>query len=204
MMKDSMQRVEVDARGLECPKPVIFTRKALEEHSGAMITTVVDSEIARDNVLKFCRSQGLEAVVTERMGTWYIDVFKKSMESGMDPMLERAPDFLDMVVLVGSNQFGVGERELGDILIKGYFYTLTESKPYPKSVLFVNSGAYLTLEDSTVLEYVRTLESEGVQILTCGTCLDYYHVKDKLAVGGVTNMYTIVEMMNGARNTVRI
>lgn len=199
-----VRKIEVDARGLACPKPVICTKKALEENRGITITSIVDNETARENILKFAQSQNLGTHVMEREGLWYIDLYQNTLEASRESMPEKKPEYLDLVILVGSPHFGNGDRELGEILMKGYMYTLTETKPYPKALLFVNSGVVLTLEDSPVLEHLRKLESEGVQILSCGTCLDYYKVKDKLAVGGVGNMYTIVELMNGARNSVRI
>ncbi len=81
---------------------------------------------------------------------------------------------------------------------------LTEVEPYPKALLFLNSGVNLTVTDSPVIEHLRVLESKGVEILSCGTCLDYFNLKDKLGVGGVTNMYTIVETMNKAKNTISL
>lgn len=199
-----VRKIEVDARGMECPKPVIFTKKAIEENRGSVVTSIVDNETARENILKFAKSQNMETTVMEQGGTWYIDLYQQVMEPSREAIPEKKPELLDLVILVGGDLFGDGDRELGEILMRGYMYTLTESKPYPKALLFVNSGVMLTLEDSTVLDHLRKLESEGVQILSCGTCLDFYKVKDKLAVGGVGNMYAIVELMNGARNSVRL
>lgn len=199
-----VRKIEVDARGMECPKPVIFTKKALEENRGKVITSIVDNETARENILKFAKSQNMETTVMEQGGAWYIDLYQQVMEPSREAIPEKKPELLDLVILVGTDQFGNGDRELGEILMRGYMYTLTESKPYPKALLFVNSGVTLTLEDSPVLDHLRKLESEGVQILSCGTCLDFYKVKDKLSVGGVGNMYAIVELMNGARNSIRL
>lgn len=199
-----VRKIEVDARGMVCPKPVICTKKALEENRGMVITSIVDNETARENVVKFAKSQNMETHVMERDGLWYIDLYQNALEASREAMPEKKPEFLDLVILVGSPHLGNGDRELGEILMKGYMYTLTETKPYPKALLFVNSGICLTLDDSPVLDHLRKLESEGVQILSCGTCLDYYKVKDRLAVGGVGNMYVIVELMNGARNSIRI
>ena len=108
------------------------------------------------------------------------------------------------VIYVSTDKMGQGADDLGKILIKGYFYALTEVKPYPKTLIFVNSGVYLTTEGSEVLEYLKTLADQGVEIVSCGTCLDFYHLKDKLAVGSITNMYSIVEKMNGADKVIRI
>lgn len=199
-----VRKIEVDTRGMECPKPVIFTKRALEENLGTIITSIVDNETARENILKFAKSQNLETDVMEREGIWYIDLYQNAMELSKELLPDKKPEILDLVILVGSPHFGNGDRDLGEILMKGYMYTLTETKPYPKALLFVNSGVTLTLADSPVLEHLRKLESVGVQILSCGTCLDYYKVKDQLSVGGVGNMYAIVELMNGARNSIRL
>lgn len=196
-------KVEVDARGLECPKPVIQTKKALEELKEGSIVTVVDNEIAKENVSKLAKSMNLHYNVAQKNGFYYIDIFKGE-EMGPEILGEDKPTLNDLVILVGKDTLGEGSDELGDVLIRGYFYTLTEVKPYPKAILFLNSGVRLTVESSPVLEHVRTLESKGVEILSCGTCLDYFDLKDKLGVGGVTNMYTIVEMMNGAKNTISL
>ena len=93
---------------------------------------------------------------------------------------------------------GEGSDELGAILMKAMGYAITQLNPLPDTVIFYNGGAYLTCEGSPILEDVKTLAAEGVEILTCGTCLNFYGLTEKLAVGSVTNMYTIVEKMNGA------
>jgi len=85
---------------------------------------------------------------------------------------------------------------LGGVLIKSLLFTLVEKQPHPKTVMFINSGVLLTTQGSPVLEHLQKLEQAGVQLLSCGTCLEYYQLKDKLAVGGVTNMYTILDEMS--------
>ncbi len=128
-----------------------------------------------------------------------------SMEiKSADVLGENNSTLLNQVIVFGSDKFGEGNAELGEILIKGYIYSLMECPPYPKAMLFINSGVKLTALDSPVIEDLRELESKGVEILSCGTCLDFYNIKDKLCVGGVTNMYAIVEMMNSAGNTIKI
>jgi selenium metabolism protein YedF len=108
------------------------------------------------------------------------------------------------VILVASEFLGAGDDKLGSMLMKSYMYALTESDVKPKTMLFLNSGVKLTTEGSDSLESIKTLESQGVEIMSCGTCLDFYGLKEKLAVGQVTNMYSIVEKTNGSSNTIRI
>lgn len=196
-------KVEVDARGLECPKPVIQTKKALEKLKEGSILTVVDNEIAKENVSKLAKSMNLHYNVSQKEGFYYIDIFKGE-EMGPELLGDEKPVLNDLVIMVGKDTLGEGSEELGDVLVRGYFYTLTEVKPFPKALLFINSGVNLTVTDSPVIDHLRLLESKGVEILTCGTCLDYFNLKDKLGVGGVTNMYTIVETMNKAKNTISL
>ena len=103
-----------------------------------------------------------------------------------------------VVVAVSSAQMGSGSEELGRTLLKGFIYALGQQDQLPETILFYNGGASITCEDSPALEDLRSLEAQGVEILTCGTCLNFYGLTDKLQVGGVTNMYTIVEKMTGA------
>lgn len=196
-------KVEVDARGLECPKPVIQTKKALEKLKEGSILTVVDNEIAKENVSKLAKSMNLHYNVSQKEGFYYIDIFKGE-EMGPELLGDEKPVLNDLVIMFGKDTLGEGSEELGDVLVRGYFYTLTEVEPYPKALLFLNSGVNLTVTDSPVIEHLRVLESKGVEILSCGTCLDYFNLKDKLGVGGVTNMYTIVETMNKAKNTISL
>lgn len=195
---------EVDARGLACPKPVIQTKKAIEELQEGQVTTIVDNEIAKENVTKYAKSMNLNYQVREVDGFFHIDIFKDEMGLQTEAMPLPKPKLGEQVILVGEDKLGKGNDQLGEVLIKGFFYTLTEMEPYPSAILFLNSGIMLTIESSPVLEYLRTLEMQGVQVLSCGTCLDYYNAKDQLAVGGVTNMYTIVEHLNKAKNVIRI
>lgn len=192
--------IKVDARGLDCPMPVIKTKKALQESD--QVVAIVDNETAKENVSKLAKSMNCNINIRESEGDFYIDIFKG--EKGSEESLEEKSSIQDLVIFVGSDKMGVGSDELGDVLIKGYFYALTECEPYPKSLLFVNAGVNLTIEGSPVLDNIRKLESMGVEVLSCGTCLDYYKIKDKLAVGGVSNMYTIVETMNNAKKVIRM
>ncbi|WP_432662033.1 sulfurtransferase-like selenium metabolism protein YedF [Wukongibacter baidiensis] len=195
-------RLEVDARGMQCPMPVIETKKAIEKVNEGTITTIVDNQIAKENVSKLAKSLSYNVNIEEVNGDYHVSIYKGILEN--DFMPAQRPTTRDLVILLGKDSMGEGSEELGKVLIKGYFYALTESKPFPKAILFINSGVRLTTEGSEVIEHIRKLESEGVEILSCGTCLDYFNLKDKLIVGGVSNMYTIVEKMNEAKNTIRL
>jgi len=199
---------EVDARNQLCPKPVIMTKKALEEINSGIITTIVDNEVAKENVSKLAKSLGyLYTVEKNSESEYYIHITKgeTTEEQTEETQATCTPNiFKDIVVVFGNDKLGQGLDELGHVLMKGYIYTLTESLPFPSTLLFLNGGVKLTTEGSEAIEDLKKLETEGVEILSCGTCLDYYNIKDKLMVGQITNMYTIVEKMKNATNTIMI
>ncbi|QZY55116.1 sulfurtransferase-like selenium metabolism protein YedF [Crassaminicella profunda] len=192
---------KVDARGLSCPKPVIETKKVLDGLKEGSITTIVDNEVAMQNVSKLAKSLNYDVDTKEENGDYYVYIHRGE---GNEEIICQCEEERDLVILFGSDMLAEGSEELGKILMKGYIYTLTEYTPYPKTLLFMNSGVKLTVEGSEVLDYLKHLESEGVELLSCGTCLDYFHLKDKLAVGSVSNMYSIVDALHGAKNRVTL
>ena len=109
----------------------------------------------------------------------------------------------DTVVAISSDKMGIGADDLGKSLLKAFVFALTQQDQLPKTVLFYNGGASLTCEGSPMLDDLKALEAQGVEIMTCGTCLNFYGLTEKLAVGSVTNMYTIVEKLTQAGNVVK-
>ena len=193
--------ITVNAMGDNCPIPVIKTKKAMAALTGPeTIEVLVDNEIAVQNVTKMASSSGGK-VTSEKLGD---AEYKVTIEMEGAPAADGAeavcaPDARDnTVVVVSSDRMGSGNDELGKVLIKGFIFAVTQLDTLPKTMLFYNGGAKLTCEGSESLEDLKELESRGVKILTCGTCLNYYELSDKLAVGEVTNMYDIAEKMAGA------
>ena len=198
--------ITVNAMGDNCPIPVIKTKKAIAALTGPeTIEVLVDNEIAVQNVTKMATGSGGK-VTSEKLGD---AEFKVTIEMEGAPEADEAEavcvaDARDnTVVVVSSDRMGSGNDELGKVLIKGFIFAVTQLDTLPKTMLFYNGGATLTTEDSESLEDLKSLEAQGVEIMTCGTCLDYYGLKDKLAVGTVTNMYSIVETMAKAGRIVR-
>lgn len=193
---------EIDARGELCPKPVIMTKKELDKLMEGTIITIVDNEVAKENVSKLASSMGLEFFVDQRQENEFYIHINKGVEAVIveKPLLEIS---IQSTIAIGSNKMGTGEEELGKILMKSFLYTVKETTPYPANIVFYNSGVYLTCEGSPVLDDLKALIEEGVDIQSCGTCLDYYNLKDKLEVGGVSNMYSIYEKMQNT-NTINI
>lgn len=198
--------VFVDARGKACPEPVVMTKKALDSMESGRVITAVDNEISRDNVVKLARSQNLQFMVEQKDGGFEISIekgrsSKDSKQGAEDSKAENPslPPDADYVICVSRNTLGSGAEELGKLLLKNYIHTLREASHLPSAMLFVNSGVFITTEGSDSLETLGELEERGVEILSCGTCLDYYHIKEKLRVGKVTNMFEIVEKTTGKR-----
>lgn len=200
--------ITVNAMGDACPIPVIKTKKAMQGVTGAeTIEVLVDNEIAVQNVTKMAQSSG-GTVTSEKLGekefkvTIQLNGAVQSQEE--EAIVNCVPDSRkNTVVVISADHMGEGKEDLGKVLLKGFIYALTQLDELPKAILFYNGGAKITTEGSDSLEDLKTLESQGVEIMTCGTCLDYYGLKEKLQVGTVTNMYSIVETMNGADKVIR-
>jgi selenium metabolism protein YedF len=189
---------EIDARGLPCPQPVIKTKQALEEIESGQITVLVDSPESRENVRRFAQSQGCQVAIREEDGVFYLDITKE-----VSPRAELKTGG-SQVILITSDQLGVGDERLGEILMKAFLNTLWDYEPKPAKLLFINNGVRLTTEGSEVLETLALLEKKGVQIFSCGTCLEYYNLREKLRVGLVSNMYAIVDALLQATKVIKI
>jgi len=204
-----MAKVVVNAVGEQCPIPVVKATKAIREMKEAGIVEVhVDNEIAVQNLTKLANSQNLKSSAKKEAENLYIVTITMdgAIEAGNTPdaCITCAPDKRgNTVVAIASERMGHGNDELGKVLMKGFIYALSQLEELPKTILFYNGGATITCEDSPSVEDLKSMEAQGVEILTCGTCLDYYGLKDKLAVGSVTNMYTIVEKLAQADKIIK-
>lgn len=214
--------VTVNAMGDKCPIPVVKTKKAIQALTGPdTIEVLVDNKTAMQNVTKMASSQGGEVEAEKLSGEKYRIVIKMKGVPASGKTADEAPasetgksgqescgSFCggsagNTIVVVSSDRMGSGNDELGRVLLKGFIFAVTQLDELPAKMLFYNGGAKITCEGSDSLEDLKNLEAQGVEIQTCGTCLDYYQLKEKLAVGTVTNMYSIVEAMAGAARILR-
>lgn len=204
--------IELNCFGETCPKPVIRAMKALADPaSKGKVRVYVDNDVAVNNLMRLAASKRAEGRAVEVQGGWAVEI-KGPAAPPFAPVVEPTEADLpegivcpvpaapvapgpDTTVLIGRNVLGRGNDELGGVLMKGVLYAMAQRDVVPRKVIFYNSGAYLTSEDSASLDDIRELERRGTEILTCGTCLDYLGIKEKLAVGGVTNLYFITEAM---------
>lgn len=212
--------IKVNAIGDTCPIPVIKTKNAIKQMNGeGVVEVMVDNEIAVQNLTKMAKQKQYACRSEKLSGEEYrvvITVTKGAQEDGGQtdalaavtfPAPSETPDAdacipdgrkKKKIVVIRSGKMGEGNDELGAVLMKGFTYALTELEELPETILLYNGGAPLSCEDSDSLEDLKTLEAQGVEIMTCGTCLNYYGLTDKLAVGTVTNMYAIAEKMSEA------
>lgn len=198
----------VDARGDQCPIPVIKAKKALESlKEGDFLTVFVDNEIAVQNLNKLAVQKKAAFKWEKKTDNKYEVVFtvgkidENLADSSMEEMeisCEIPAHNKNTVVVIASNQMGVGEEALGKTLLKGFIYALTQQDRLPNCILFYNGGAAISCDGSDSLEDLKWLEEQGVEILTCGTCLNFYGIAHTLAVGKPTNMYEIVQKMTEA------
>lgn len=201
----------VDARGLACPLPVVNTKNEMKTmNEGETVEVLVDNEIAVQNLTKFAnvRNHGVQSEKIADNEYRVVITAGKPIEQAA-PAEEEEEECIDCgkisnsVVVLSSNLMGGGEEALGKTLMKAFIFALTKQDSYPKTILLYNSGAFLSCEGSDSLEDLKALEAEGTQIFTCGTCLNFYGLTEKLAVGGVTNMYDIVETMSNAGKIIK-
>ncbi len=193
----------IDTRGLACPQPVILTRRALQE--GDEVTTIVDNETARFNVTRFVEKRGYNVRTENRDDGVYLHISgPKTIKSEPAAQPMNVADGGSPVLIISDQFMGRGDDELGHLLIRGFFHTLNEVEPIPNTIIFFNSGAKLTTQGSPILDDLQALSRSGVEILTCGTCLAHFELKEKLAVGEVSNMYTIAETMLKAGKVIKL
>ena len=200
----------IDCKGMACPLPVVNAKKAAEElHSGDVLTVLVDNEIAVQNLTRFGEHKGFSVTAEKKSAQEYAVTMHIGDTAAPQTAAEESVSCVvdsrrkGMLVVLSANTMGTGDPKLGTSLMKAFVFALTKQDQLPDAVLCYNTGAYLTCEGADTLEDLKLLESEGVTVLTCGTCLDFYGLKEKLAVGGATNMYDIVERMENAAQIIK-
>lgn len=190
--------IKVNAVGEVCPKPVIMTKKALKEIESGIVEVSVDNETSKENVEKMAKEMGYTSQTAENNGVFVITINKTA-----DIQKDESEKEENIVISIGSDKMGEGEEELGKILIKGFVYALTEMETLPKTILLYNKGVFLASTFDDTVKDLKVLKERGVEILSCGTCANFYHVQDKLKVGTVTNMYTILERQMKASKVIK-
>ena len=197
----------LDMRGQACPIPVVKANQALAGMGQGVLEVHVDNPVAVENLRRMALQKKLPVKVDQPESEHYIVTIPVNAPVEETPLPEvkdcscAAPGHL--VVAVDTEIMGRGSDELGRTLLKGFIFAISRLPQPPRTVLFYNGGAKLTVEGSPFLEDLRNMEQQGVEILTCGTCLNYYGLTEQLAVGKITDMYTIVERLSGAGQVIK-
>jgi len=201
-MKGEIVMREIDCRDMGCPQPVINTKKALEEMEEGVVTVIVDNPGARDNVRRFAESQGCFVEVEEKRPDFYVHIQKVrgKVEEKIAGQEEKAKK---VVVYINSDLLGVGDEALGSFLMKAFLKTLLDLEKKPDRLILINSGVRLASEGSEVLETLTKLSEAGTEIVSCGTCLDFYKLREKMSVGTISNMYDIIQSMLEADRLIK-
>ena len=197
---------EINAKGLVCPQPLILTKKAVESSDEKDFLVIVDNDTAVKNLEKFAKSSNLDFKFDKKSDQEFnVYVSKSNNTEIKEPTQFCSVDNSDnTVIAISKNFMGNGSEELGKLLIKGFIYTSSEYDKLPKTIVFFNSGVKLTTEGSPCLDDLEKLQDNGVEIISCGTCLDYYGLKEKLKVGEISNRYTIYETLFNAGKVINI
>ena len=190
----------IDCRNLSCPAPVINVKKALQEH--AEIRVLLDDGAPRENVTRFSRNRGCR-VSEERDGPGWILTITAAADTAR-PVSGTPVSQGGRVVMITSDRIGDGPEELGRLLMKNFVHTLLETSELPNRMLFLNRGVFLTCEGSDILEALGKLHGMGVEIFTCGLCLDYFKIKEKLRAGATTNMLATAEYLLSADLVIKL
>lgn len=189
--------IKVNAIGKTCPMPIIMTKNALKEIEEGKVEVSVDNKTSLENLEKMSREMGYTYDTEFSSDIFRIVINKTPVSTNLEKVENNT------VVVLDSVHMGKGDPELGAILMKGFIYTLTEMEDLPKTILLYNEGVKLAIEGSKSLDDLLTLETRGVEILSCGTCLNFYGLTEKLRAGEITNMYTIVERQMNSSKVVK-
>lgn len=214
----------IDCRGLACPEPVIRTRAALSEAGTSTVQVLVDNEAARGNVARYARNNGCQVAEATREGGVYeltltaaagasaaADVSSATAAAAVAATAQTTPvaaqgaaETDGSVVMITGDVLGRGDDALGAKLMGAFLYALAEAGQVPSDIIFVNGGVRLTTGATAVRPHLEKLQARGSRIFSCGTCLDFYGLKDQLVIGEVTNMYSIVEACQRATRIINL
>lgn len=196
----------VNATGLACPQPVVLAKRAIESHEQVMV--IVDNDTAMENVQRLGTKLGCD-VKTEKKDdcTYKIQLTRKTgaflAKEEFVPSCNAMPAVSGpFVIVISEDKMGRGNDELGSVLIRAFLHTICLEKAKPDVMIFYNTGVKLTIQGSEVQDDLKELAAAGVEILVCGTCLNYFEIKDQLGVGVVSNMYNIAGTMSRASRII--
>lgn len=194
----------VNAVGLKCPMPVMMVKKEMDQGE-EVIVVEVDNEIAVENLKKLGANQGYETEIEEELSNYKV-TFQRT-DTACDTICEAyqgSDQSKSYTIFIGKDYVGEGDKTLGRSLMQMMLYTLLQSESLPESILFMNAGVKIVTEDEQCVEHLKELSSKGVEILVCGTCLNFYGLSEQIKIGNVSNMYDILCKMQQAAKVITV
>jgi len=191
-----MKEKIIDATNIPCPRPIIMTKKALSEAApDEQLVILINNETSKENVERFLRNNGISVEIKKEN-----DLYKIYATGRLK--IPNSEVQGSTTICLSANYMGRGDEDLGKILMQGFVNTIKEITPLPKNIICYNSGVTLTTVDSPVLASMKALQDNGVDIIVCGTCVDFFKLKDKFSVGRISNMYEIMEKLSQAGKVI--
>ncbi len=203
-----MKEHTVDARNLRCPQPLMMAKKALDGMSeGERLRVQIDNETARDNLLRFLRDNGMTPGLSSEEGVYTIEVEKVTGAAPLgdtEAYCAHEGTKAGPVIVLNHNGMGSGSEELGRVLLQACLFTLKDISPIPSVILCYNAGVLVAAEGAPTVTALDDLVRRGVTLLLCGTCVDYYELKGKIAVGTISNMYEILQRVSTSERVITL
>ncbi len=194
---------QLDCRGKLCPKPLLETRRAIDDLPAGSLVVTVDHPAARENIARAMADAGHEVLIEEGDGEWRLTITKCVASSGPTREEPGQPaEKVKTVVFAADPGLGRSDPALGKILMRSFIATIADLPAPPDEIVLMQGSVRLVCEGSDCLEAIGQLEQRGVSILACGTCLDYFGLMDKVKVGTISNMAEIVETLMGAGKVI--
>ena len=194
--------ITVNAVGKACPEPVIMTRAAVEK--GAVeLEVLVDNTVAVSNVTRFLEGQGFRVQHQENGSEFKLTARREGSAVSADPA-PRPQGKARLAVLVAGKTLGREDKELGEVLIKGFLGTLSKLETPPAVLALMNEGVKLALPDASTCDHLKNLEGTGTKILVCGTCTNHFGITERVGVGTISNMFEILEAVTGADKVLSV
>jgi len=193
-----MKPIEVNARGLACPQPVIVSKKALAELESGEVVVYVDNEVARDNVKRMAENEGCSVRVEKIDDGFEVQIIKASSSKTSQGLVPEKKVAEGPLVYLFDSDFIGSNRELGKVLVNGFLDAITSLPKRESKIVFISNGVKLAIKSSYVLDTLSKLKHSGFEILICGTCLDFFKIRDKVQIGTISNALEIMEALTNA------
>jgi len=199
-----MKAVKVNARGLDCPQPVVLSKKALSEVEGGEVIVSVDDEVARDNVKRMAENEGYTVKVEGAEDGFELRISKPVVSKVQEGLPVQKKVVEDTLAYLFESDFIGSNRELGKVLVNGFLNAIPSLPERKSTIILISNGVKLATTGSYVLDTLSHLVQSGFEILICGTCLDFFKIRDKVQVGTISNALEIMERLTGAGKVVKL